>query len=184
MHVPFTRYSSWVALAAAVALWAGVGYFAWMITSAAEEHAARIAGMEQEELEHAAALRLHALARDTEDARTKLEQLSDSDIVEILDIIESLARDTGVPIGIGQAPSISSTEASPVRVASFIIEAQGTFTQVAQAVALLESLPIPSHLDELQLERLPSAESGKSAKSSWRVVTQIRFFTTADIPAI
>ncbi|MBI2612949.1 hypothetical protein HYW59_04055 [Candidatus Kaiserbacteria bacterium] len=183
MRIPFTRYSSWAALLGALVLSAGVGYFAWMITVAAEEHALKITSMEQEELEHASALRLHALARETKDARTRLEQLSDSDLVEILDTIESLARDTGIPIGIGQAPSISSTEASPIRVASFIIEAQGTFSQVAQVVALLESLPTPSSLDELQLERQGSVEGGKSAKS-WHMVTQMRFFTTADIPAI
>lgn len=180
--IPFTRYTSWLAFAVALALCAGVGYFAWMITAAAEEHSSKIASMEQEELESAAALRLHALARDTKDARTKLEQLSDADILEILDTIEALARDTGVPIQIG-APSISSNEASPVRTASFIIEAQGTFTQVAHVVALLESLPIPSALDELQLERLPSSEGSKPARS-WHIVTQVRIFTTADIPTI
>lgn len=182
MNIPFSRYGSWLALLAAITLWAGVGYFAWMITAAAEEHSSKIASMEQEELESATALRLHALARDTKDERAKLEQISGADILEILDTIEALARDTGVPIQTG-APSISSNEASPVRVASFIVEAQGTFTQVAQAVALLESLPVPSALDELQLERTPDREGSKPARN-WRVVTQVRIFTTADIPAI
>lgn len=182
MNIPFSRWGSWVALLAAFALWAGVGYFAWTIADAAEEHRAIIASMEQEELEHATALRLHALARETKDMRTRLEQISNSDLVEILDTIEALARDTRIPIGIGQAPSIVSTESSPIRIASFVIEAQGTFSQVVQVIALLETLPIPSTLDELQLEQQAGAE-GKSAKS-WHLVAQMRFFTTADIPAI
>ncbi|MBI4079944.1 hypothetical protein HY414_01830 [Candidatus Kaiserbacteria bacterium] len=182
MKIPLTRYSAWGALVLAITLWAGVGYFAWMITTAAEEHATRITAMEQEEVEGAAAIRLHALARDTKGARAALEGLSDSGIVEILDMIESLARETRIPIQIGQVPSISSPEGSIIHTATFTVEAQDSFTQVVQAIALLESFPIASSLDELRLERLPATDDKKARP--WHLVAQMRFFTTADLSSL
>ena len=122
------------------------------------------------------ALRLHALARETKDARTRLEQLSDSNLVEILDTIEGLSREVGVPVEIGQALSASSDPTSPITNASFVIEATGTFAQVIHAAALLESLPLPSSLEELHLELLPAARG----RSSWHMVVRLQFFTTAD----
>ncbi|MBI2610601.1 hypothetical protein HYW60_01540 [Candidatus Kaiserbacteria bacterium] len=184
LNILVTRYVSWLAFALALLLWAAVGYFAWTISAAAEEHRATIARMQEESAEHSSALRLHAIARETKEARAELEELSDADLLEILDTIEALARDTGIPIQIGQAPTIAASESSPLRTASFTIDSQGSFTQVAHVVAFLESLPLPSALDELQFERLGSPESGKSARSLWRVVTKVRFLTTADIPAI
>ncbi len=184
MNLIVTRYISYLTFLLAVLLWVGVFYFAWTISRAAEEHRAQIAGMERQSAEHSAALQLHALARATREERAKLEELSNADLLEILDTIEALARDTGISIQIGQAPSITGSESSPLRTASFTIEARGSFTQVAHVVAFLESLPIPSALDELQFERLPSPGSGKPDRSLWRGVTKMRFLTTADIPAI
>lgn len=175
-----TRYSSWLVLLLAFATWSGVGYFAWVITAVAEEHAARIASVEQEKLEHESALRLHTLARETKEGRMQLDELAEQSIIEILDAVEAISKDARIPLEIGQAPSILANEAPIVKTASFAIESRGTFGQISQAIALLESFPIPSSVDELHIERLQSADV--KAKGAWRLVARMRFFTTAEIP--
>src|SRR3989344_7592842 len=175
-----SSYLSFGALLLALLLWSGVLYFARTISAAAEGHRDDLAGMEQQTAEQAAALRLHALSRETKDDRSRLDALSSFDLAEILDAIEALARDVGVPVEITQAPSITSSEASPIRTAVFSIEAQGTFAEVARVVALLETMPIPSSLDEVRLERVALS----ATRSAWRTIITVRFLTTADIPAL
>ncbi|MBI4093482.1 hypothetical protein HY417_00815 [Candidatus Kaiserbacteria bacterium] len=175
-------YLSVGTLLLALLLWSGVLYFARTISAAAERHRADLAGMEQQTAEQATTLRFHALARETKDDRSHLDALSSFDLAEILDAIEALARDAGLPVEITQAPSITSSESSPIRTASFSIEAQGTFAEVARVVALLETMPIPSSLDEVRLERV--AGEASTARRAWRAITTVRFLTTADIPAL
>lgn len=181
MHLPITRYITALTLFGALSFWAGIGYFAWKIAEAVEEHGSKIATMKAEEEGSAAALELHALARDTRDARVKLEELSDPDILEIYEMLENLSQYTGIPVHIA-SPTIAPTPTPPVRIATFIIEAQGTFAQVSHLLALLETFPIPSMVDEMQLGLLVREKS--KAPNKWRLLAQINIFTTADIPSL
>ncbi|OGG79750.1 hypothetical protein A3A39_04470 [Candidatus Kaiserbacteria bacterium RIFCSPLOWO2_01_FULL_54_13] len=182
-HYLSLQFISWGALAVAIALWAGVGFFAWTIAKEESAHASRAAEEVEESVLQSAILRLHALARETKDARARLEGIARRDVVEILDSIEGVARDSGVPIKIGQALAASSDPSSPLRMASFVIEAEGTFAQVAHVASLLESFPMPSSVNELQFEQLPGSTGAKKSKGNiWRVVARMRFFTTVDFP--
>lgn len=174
------RSVSWAALAFAILAWIGVGYLAWAISEAAQERGARISSLDREASERETALRLHALARETRSAREKLDELSRADLLEIIGAIEALARDAGAQVRMEGAPSISASESSPLRTVSFTVSAQGSFERVALAAALLESLPLPSAVDELRLERIPESPS----KATWHLVAKARVFTTADMPAI
>jgi len=183
MNYSTIPYFSWIALALALALWAGVGYFAWAISEEQSAHVSRLSEAEQASVRQEAQLRLHALARETKDARTKLEETARRDVVEILEAVERVGRDAGVPVEIGEALSGSGSDlSSSVHSVAFVVKAEGTFTKITHTAALLESLPVPSFLDELQLEQLPSSGSGKSKASSWRLVARMHFLTTADIP--
>lgn len=175
-------YASAAIALLALFVWGGVGYFAWTISIEAEAHRSTIAGMEQKTAENAFSLRLHALARETKNERSRLEEISRTDLAGILDGIERLSKDSGIPMEITQAPSISRMESSTMRVLSLSVEALGTFAQVARAVALLETIPIPSTVDELRFERTAGAEG--AARSSWRMIASVRFLTTADIPTL
>src|SRR3989344_1658563 len=177
MHSPFAQQFSWIALAAAVALWVCVGYFVWTTFSASSERLSKLAATDQEVTKYTDVLRLRTLARETQDARARLEGAVSADVVEIIDSVDALAQDVGIPIKVGQALS-SSDISSPVHAATSVEEGAGSFAQVLHAVALLESLPIPSFLEELYLELLPAAP-GK--KSLWHLVARIRFLTTSDI---
>ncbi|MBI4133001.1 hypothetical protein HY478_00135, partial [Candidatus Uhrbacteria bacterium] len=150
-----TSYSAWLALLGAVLMWGGIAYGLWAINSAQASREQKIVEAEQLAIQQSAALRLHALARDTKEQREKLEKVARMDIVEILDAIEGLARDAKVPVEIGQAHSEPGSAASPVHAAFFVIQIQGSFAQIFHTVSLLEAIPIPSSVSELDFERLP-----------------------------
>lgn len=176
-------YLSWAAFLFALALWGGVGFFAWTISAEESARDARVVNVEEEAVRQSAELRIRALARETKLARTQLGEIAHKDIIEILESIEGVGRDAGIPITIGQALSASSDPESSLRTLSFVVEAEGTFVQVTRAIALLESLPIPSGVYELQLEQLPESErAGKGRARLWRTVARIQVLTSADIP--
>lgn len=166
----------------AVSVWCGVGYFAWTISAAAEAHHSEIAGMEQQTADRAFALRLHALARETKDERSRLDTLSHTSLNKILDAVEAITRDAGVRVEMVQAPSISRGDPSSMVVVSLSAEATGTFAQVTRVVALLETMSIPSTVDEVRFELAPV--SGASARAPWRVIASVRVLTKADIPTL
>ena len=173
---------SWLALVAAIALWGTIGYVVWTISSQGLVYTSGTANEERDLKQQAEALRLQTLVRETKNTRMGLEEIARAEVVGMLDSVESAARDAGIPITIGQAVSAPSS-ASPVRAATFLVEAEGTFAQIMHAVALLESLPIASSVAEVQLEKLSGsgASDRYSASGPWHVVVRMRFLTTADI---
>ena len=169
----------WSALGLATIVWGTIVYGVWTAQFSQSEREAQMVETERATLEQSAALRLHALARETKEARETLERIADMDVVEILDVIEGVARDSKIPIQIGQALSEPASGSSPIRAVSFMIQVQGSFAEVLRAMALLESLPIASSVAEIHLERLP--EATRSGRALWRGALRVRFFTTADI---
>src|SRR3989344_4859018 len=179
-----TTYLPWITILVAIALWVGVGYFAWTIYSQEFLSAKKIADLDQELIQQAAALRLHALVRDTKEERAKLESVARVDIIEMLESVEQVGRDVGISIEIGQAISApDSGGGSKVRSVGFVVEGEGSFAKVMHAAALFEALPKPSFVDELQFEMIPASSAGskKSAASLWHLVVHMRFISTAEI---
>jgi len=171
------KYLSYLALLGALLLWSGVAYFAWAISGEEAKRSERIANLEQESIQQSASLKLHALARDTKEDREALESITLVGINSILDGIEGVARDARIPIEIGQA-SAASDSATPLHTTSLTVDASGSFSQVTHAVALLEAFPVPSTIDQVQLERIENADNKKAA---WRAVVRMRVFTTGEI---
>src|SRR3989344_6463692 len=179
-----TTYLPWVTALLAIALWIGVGYFAWTIYSQESLSAEKLADLDQESVRQAASLRLHALVRDTKEERTKLEDIARVDIIAMLESVEQVGRDVGIPIEIGPAISTSDSDSGKrVRSVGFVIEGEGSFAKVMHAAALLDALPKPSFVDELQFEMIPANSTGtkKPAGSLWHLVVRMRFISTADI---
>ncbi len=142
------------------------------------------AGLDEKASLHAAALRIHALARGTNAERAKLDDIARVDIIEMLESIEQVGRDAGISIEIGQAIYTPDSKfGSKVRSVLFVAEGTGSFTKVMHAAALFESLPRPSFVDELEFEMIPMSASGskKSSAGVWNLVIRIRFISTAEI---
>lgn len=171
---------SWFLFCLAILLWVAVGYVAERTFSLEVVREISAGKREQELSQQEDNLHIHALARETKDSRAKLDEIARSDVVEILDSIESIARSSGLPISIGQAITTSTTADSTLHAVSLSLEATGSFAEVTHAAALLESLPIPSSLREIRFEQISGNVPGKKGKM-WRVTAQVQFLTSADI---
>ena len=170
---------SWAALLGAVAMWAGVALFAWMIAAERSERISRIENSAQESVQRSALQKLHALARDTREERGLLETLAQSDISDILDTIEAVGRDAGVSIEIGQASTgAAPTEESSLQTTALLFSAEGTFSKLSQVAALVQVFPLPALVDEVQFERI---ESASTKAPPWRINVRMRVFTTAEL---
>src|SRR3989338_8427821 len=123
----------------------------------------------------------HAL--ETSNARAQIEAVAGADVVSIVDTINAVGADAGVRIQIGQALSAPGTKGDTLlRTVSFIVEVEGGFASVMQAASLLQTLPIPSAVDQLDFGYVPdiSGASTSGTRAPWRLGAHMRFFTTAD----
>lgn len=173
---------AWGMLVVALACWVGVGYFAQSVVSLRSAQANALAALEKKFLEHAAVLRLHALVRDTKDARAQLEGIADNGVIATLELIEAVGRDTGVELQISQAGPGALEAESRTRSLAFVVQGEGTFARVMQTIALFESLPAPSAIDSVQLVYVPDNDASTKARGDrWGAVIRLHFLTTSDL---
>jgi len=179
-----TTYVPWVVFATALLAWGFVGFFAWSLSHAEVARVAEEASVTQKTTQREAALRLHALVRDTKDARAALDSLAQTDVVSMVEALEAVGDATRAHIEIGQVlagnflPGASPEDTS-VRAITVVVEAQGTFAMIVHTAALLYSLPVPSVVDQLQLDRLP--KEADTSDGPWWLVARVRVLTTAEI---
>lgn len=137
-----------------------------------------------------AAIRLHSLARDTQNQRVQLDNLTRSDVIGVANMIDGIGKIAGVQLKIeGATPepavkkkgSNKTAEAPALSAVSFVVEADGTFASVMHAAALLESLPVLSSVQNLEFARSLISSDSKSAKSSWHLTARIRVLIASDI---
>ncbi len=172
-----TRTMSFAIFVALLALasWALVILFAWTISDLSAARVNAVLDEEKDSTKQAAALRLHTLVRETEHDRATLAALASSDVVHILDTIDSIGKDANVDLKIGQAQGSPATDQG-LRSVAFALNAEGSFDAVIKAAALIAALPIPSYVDQFQFERLPNAD-----RTLWRLGAHVRFLTTENI---
>ncbi len=184
MHFLKKKYISWFTLFLALSMWSTVGFLAWSVSGNHIENLSAETLLEEEAGEIEAALRLHTLARDTKDVRVELESLANKDAISIVEAIEAIGDDANVSIEIGQVlsepPALAASPAVPaLRNVGVAVEVLGSFRAVMHAAALMYSLPIPSVVEGMQLEKLPVEE--RTAGKEWRLIMQVQVFTTANI---
>ena len=178
---------AWIAVAAALVLWTAVVMYDSWISAQLEARSSQTTDVQTTSERDIAAVRLHALARDTENQRAQLDSLTHADVISVADTIEGIGKISGVQLKIGAATPESTAQkksegkTAALNVVGFVIEADGTFAAVMQAAALLESLPILSSIQNLEFERVMAFSDSKSAKSTWHLTARIRVVTAADI---
>ena len=165
----------------ALTAWGLVGYFAWTI---AEDEGKRVADGREAQLaaiQNAQAVRTHALALDAAQDGAKLRSLLDLDVVSVSNMIEEAGRAAGVKVKLGNAqPERGAASDGPaIRALGFIVTGEGRFQDLLHAARLFETLPIPSSVTRLDIERSPSSSGG--APSLWHMNVYIRVLTTSDI---
>lgn len=114
---------------------------------------------------------------------TMLEQLRDEqstlatyfvsapDVVEIIKNLESLARGAGVTLEITSVNVSDPTDDMPDSVLLLGIALEGSWTEVTQMIALLETYPVQSMVGEVSLRQQGSVVG---EQSRWRADTTFR----------
>ncbi|RJR12905.1 hypothetical protein C4585_03020 [Candidatus Parcubacteria bacterium] len=171
-------YSAWIVLGSAVCAWVAVGFFAWSIENTVASRMEGTTEAQQQEIERISTARLHAVARETVEERAALQTAANLDVISIVEAIEAVGDVARVEIEIGQAlADTAETSNGVTRSVNTIIEGEGAFANLLHAASLLYSLPIPSEVKELQLERVPANEG----KIGWRLIVHMRVLTTVEI---
>src|SRR3989344_5315573 len=154
MKILNPTYISWVTLMSTLIAWSFIGFFSWSLSAA---QAARVSGdavAGQDAARRETELRLRVLARDTEVLRAALEENTRATPLSIVESIESVGKESGVSLEIGQvlasAPVPSASPSAPsVRTISVVVEATGSFTALMYTASLLSSIPLPSTINQI-----------------------------------
>jgi len=177
-------YVQWLALALSLLAWAGTIYFASTLSQGESDRAASVANAQQSSTEQDSAVRTHALVQDSAAQRTQLGALLDTDVVSIANMIEAAGKAAGVTVTLGDAVPETAPPSTPggpsVQAVGFVIDGQGTFAELMRAAQLFETLPIPSSVERLDIQKVPSA-AGASSANSWHMNISIRVLTTSNI---
>jgi hypothetical protein len=182
-----TGILAWAAVTAAVAAWIGVFMYDSWISAQLEARSSQTTDVQSVSEKEVAAVRLHVLARDTANQRTQLDSLTNTDIISVADIIEGIGKIAVVQLKIGaatpettvQKKGAANTPASSI--VGFVVEASGAFASVMHAAALLESLPVPSSVQNLEFENIMSSSDAKSSKSTWHLTARVRVLIASGI---
>ncbi|MEK7155851.1 MAG: hypothetical protein AAB734_03135 [Patescibacteria group bacterium] len=162
---------AWGMLALAVAAWGACGYFAMIVQGDRTEYTSASARAEEESMREENAARLRSTIQGTEIERAALESLVGVTILDAVETIEAAAKQAGASdVKIGEA-STQSTSTQKLSSVSVTVTASGSFVAVMRAVALLETLPLPSTIEQFDLSKSDSA---------WRLTARLRVTLAAE----
>jgi hypothetical protein len=170
---PFTMVSL-VLFLLALAAWGGVYYLYSDVGSRLDDRARSIANAQTQSVQQQKAFELSALATQTAAQRSALDQEVSADVVGIAAIIQSAGEAAGTQTVIGAASEGPADKQSGASILSVAVQSTGTFAQVWRAAQLFEALPLPSDVQELDFEQIPSAKGG-----SWQLTAHINALTTS-----
>lgn len=178
MNERVITYGSWIALLVALLSVFGVSFFGWTIVRDESERIINVQSAQEYAIKKDVAVRTQALAVDTKDARDRLDELMDVEIISAVDILESAAKAARVGMELGSAqPENAPAGAEGVKAVGFYVSATGSYVAVTRALMLFETLPLPSSVERFDIERA----SGAGGATSWRLNAHIRVLTTASI---
>lgn len=173
---------------AALVAWVAVFMYAAWISAQLDANRSQAKDVQSSSEREIALIRLHALARDTENLRAQLEGLTRSDVIGVADTIDSVGRIAGVKLKIGGAIPESvgqkkgTNNPTVLHAVNFAVEADGTFASLMHAAELLETLPSPSSVQSLEFNHAPlSADDGSVKSTAWHLTARVRVLTTSDI---
>jgi hypothetical protein len=171
----------WVALAFALCVWGAVGYAALSIQDQASMSASNAASSAQQVDKIAYAQRISALAADTQVERNQLDTLVGSGVVSIVNVIEAAGTSAHVNAQVSDAipegAAVGLPGGAQLQAVGFVVQAQGGFTALMQAVTLFEALPLPSSVEQVELQQATATDP--HAALLWNMTVRIRVLTTA-----
>lgn len=173
-------YLALASIAIAVVAWCGVGYLLYKISADENTEAALASSLTSTASQRSYATALHATVVSTETDRSTLTTAIPADIPSIVNAITSTgaAAGTNVDIGTASPAGLPSTAPPDLHAVEFVVQAQGSFSQVLQAAELFYQFPMPSKVAEIDLENIP----GPGTKGNvWQVTVRLQVLTTAAV---
>lgn len=162
---------AWGMLFTAIAAWGGVVYLYTSLNAMRFEYADRVILAEQDANRQESSARLRALIQGTEVERATLESIVSVRIVDAAETVETAVRDAGAQdVQITEA-NAAAPNSQGISTVSMGVSANGSFASVLRAVRLLESLSLPSTVEQFELVQ---------NEDGWRMVARLRL-TLANI---
>ena len=116
---------------------------------------------------------------DTQQDRAALENVSNLNIVSIVTMIEGVSAKTGITVKVENAQPQGTTAVLPnggsLNSFAFAVVADGTFAQIMNTVQVLEDLPVPSSVQQLEITH--AGDPGKSG--AWHMSAHMEVYTTS-----
>ena len=175
---------AWTLLVLAAIAWAGVIFCAYQINVLEDARAADTQSSRQQSQQSVQASYLHGIVSSSAVSRSQLDALISVDPTSLANMIDSAGRSAGVDLAISNASAenVSSVEGKTVAQGfSFLATSQGSFASVMHAAALLESLPIPSTVLQINLSHPQSVSGSTGAGTTWQMNAQIQVLSASNI---
>lgn len=176
----------WGSVLAALGAWMAVVMFLMVMWTQKDARLTQITDAEETAARESASIRLHALARDTQNLREQLDGLAQVDALEVANMIEGVGKLAGVKVKIGNVLAESAKQGSTLttptlREINFFVETEGSFAALMHATALFETLPVPSVIKSTEFKRaLSSASKSQSQVGAWNATTHILVLSASD----
>ena len=172
-----TFFIAGIALIGSLVAWAGVGYFATIITDARTARVADITNAQQADENAASTLRFKALVEDTKPSRDALDLRTHLDVVSIVNLLEATGKSAGATLQVRSAQPERGGADKTISVIGFVIEAQGSFVSIIQTLHLLETLPLAAGIEQVEIDHVPETTTKNDAP--WHLSVHLKIITTA-----
>lgn len=155
MSISRTTFLAYGVFALTCIAWGFVFWIGWRVWNAEDVIALQASNVEQVAAREASLMRLRSFVRETRLEREELRKRAANDIIQAVQVIEGAGKTAGILFEIGDAVSEEDNVKANIRTISLTVKARDTFARLTHAIALLETLPIPSKLFQFQLEKVP-----------------------------
>lgn len=161
--------------------WGGVAFFQQSVQTMEAQLITEAQNAQQSSLQQSLAVRTRAVAQETAPARARLEQVLAVDVGSAATLLQDTGKTTRVAVKLSNAlpeapPSAPAVNSGPsVQAVGFSLEADGTFSALVRTAQLLETLPLASRVERLDIQ------TGGTAAAPWRMNVYIRVLTTSAI---
>lgn len=170
LHTRLGSLAVWGILLLSLLAWGGFAYLTSYLGDKRAEYVDLSAVAEQDSDRQESTTRLRALVQGTEVERAAIESVVGVRIVDAAETIEGAvnaagAREIAISEATAQAPNVQGISS-----VSIGVSATGSFASLMRAVLLLESLTLPSTLEQFEIAK---------DQEEWRLVARLRLTLAA-----
>lgn len=167
----------------AIGAWVGVVLFSQSIQAQEADVVSTLQSQEQSSDAQSSSVRLHALAQDAAPQSAVLDTALQNDVVSIANTLQAAGTPAGVKLTISgalpEAAPSSDAGASQIQAIGFAVEGSGSFSAVMRVAQLLETLPLPSSVQQLDIQRVDNSSGVPTA--AWHMNAYVHVLTSAPI---